>query len=163
APAYKLSIDRWRASDLGLTEKEVVGNIITALTSNQMIAPSYWVDPRTGNDYLLTVQYPESTVKSLVDLKGIPLRAPGQSEDTRLDAVTQISTVRSPTEIDHYQLRRVIDVYVAPRTEELGTVAQAVDRAISSVGKPEGVRVAVRGSVDAMRSSIRSFGLGLIL
>jgi HAE1 family hydrophobic/amphiphilic exporter-1 len=58
APALKLNIDRVKASELGLNAKEVVGNMITALSSDQMIAPSYWVDPKSGNDYLLTVQYP---------------------------------------------------------------------------------------------------------
>ena len=59
-PALRLDIDRMRASELGLDQREVVNNVITALTSNQMIAPSYWVDPKTGNDYMLTVQYPET-------------------------------------------------------------------------------------------------------
>ena len=59
-PALALDIDRERASELGLDEKEVVGNVITALTSDMMIAPSYWVDPKSGNDYFLTVQYPEN-------------------------------------------------------------------------------------------------------
>ena len=59
-PALQLDIDRVRASELGLNEKEVVGNVITALTSDMMIAPSYWVDPKSGNDYFLTVQYPEN-------------------------------------------------------------------------------------------------------
>ena len=59
-PALQLDIDRERASELGLNEKEVVGNVITALTSDMMIAPSYWVDPKSGNDYFLTVQYPEN-------------------------------------------------------------------------------------------------------
>ena len=57
-PALQLNIDRERASLVGLSQKEVVDNVITALTSNQMIAPSYWVDPKSGNDYMLTVQYP---------------------------------------------------------------------------------------------------------
>src|SRR5262249_14850242 len=61
-PALKLDIDRIRASELGLNEKEIVGNVITALTSDGMIAPSYWVDPKSGNDYLLTIQYPEGFV-----------------------------------------------------------------------------------------------------
>ena len=65
APSLQLNINRIRASELGLSQREVVDNIITALTSNAMIAPSYWVDPKTGNDYFLTVQYPENTVKSL--------------------------------------------------------------------------------------------------
>jgi multidrug efflux pump subunit AcrB len=56
APSFQLNINRIRASELGLSQREVVSNIITALTSNVMIAPSYWVDPKTGNDYFLSVQ-----------------------------------------------------------------------------------------------------------
>ena len=62
-PALQLNIDRESASLVGLSQKEVVDNVITALTSNEMIAPSYWVDPKSGNDYLLTVQYPEIQVQ----------------------------------------------------------------------------------------------------
>ena len=68
-PALQLDVDRTRASELGLDQQEVVGNVITALTSNQMIAPSFWIDPKTGNDYMLTVQYPEDQVKTLSDLQ----------------------------------------------------------------------------------------------
>ena len=51
------------AARLGLSSQEVVDNVITALTSNGMIAPSFWIDPKTGNDYMLTVQYPETQVQ----------------------------------------------------------------------------------------------------
>ena len=64
-PALQLDVDRMRASEMGLSQQEVVDNIITALTSNTMIAPSFWIDPKTGNDYMLTVQYPENQVKNL--------------------------------------------------------------------------------------------------
>ena len=163
APALHLDIDRVRAAQLGLSQKEVVSNVITALTSNAMIAPSFWIDPHTGNDYLLTVQYPEAAVQTLADLKGIPLRAADQPDATRLDMVTDVRRTASPTEVDHYQLRRVIDVLVAPHGEELGAAARAVDRIIAGTTLPPGVRVAVRGSVGAMNASFRSFGLGLIL
>src|SRR6202451_994446 len=56
-PGLELNINREQASQLGLTPKDVVDNVITALTSNGVIAPSYWIDPRTGNNYMLTVQY----------------------------------------------------------------------------------------------------------
>ena len=71
--------------------------------------------------------------------------------------------MEAPTEVDHYQLQRVIDIYVAPTGEELGKVANAVNRIISQVAKPEGIRVFVRGSAAAMDSSLESFGFGLIL
>ena len=60
-----------------------MNNVITALTSNQMIAPSYWVDPKTGNDYMLTVQYPDSQIKTMADLKQIPLRSANGADTTR--------------------------------------------------------------------------------
>ena len=81
-PALQLDVDRTQAGEMGLDQREVVDNVITALTSNQMIAPSFWIDPKTGNDYMLTVQYPENQVKSLTDLKAIPLRGTGAAAST---------------------------------------------------------------------------------
>ncbi len=75
-PALQVNVNRDRAAELGLTPKEVIDNLITALTSDVMIAPSYWVDPKNGNNYFVTVQYPENQVKSIQDLKAMPLRAP---------------------------------------------------------------------------------------
>jgi multidrug efflux pump subunit AcrB len=162
-PALKVEIDRTSAGRLGLSQKEIVQNVITALTSNQMIAPSYWVDPRSGNDYLLTVQYPEDQVRTLDDLSAIPLRAPNRQMATRLDAVSRITRIQSPTEVDHYALRRLIDVYVAPVGEDLGRVASAIDQIINTTKLPNGVRVDLRGMVQGMRQSFTSFGFGLVL
>ena len=162
-PALKLHIDRERANQLGLSQKEVVSNIITALTSNQMIAPSYWVDPKSGNDYMLTVQFPETSVKNLLDLQNIPLRGPGRSLPARLDAVTSVQRIAAPTEVDHYQLRRTIDIYVGMAGEDLGRAANSIDKLIAATRMPGDVRVDLRGMVQGMRASFRSFGLGLTL
>jgi multidrug efflux pump subunit AcrB len=162
-PALRLDVDRQRAGLLGLHQKEVVDNVITALVSNGMIAPSYWVDPRSGNDYLLTVQYPENAVTSLNDLKQIPLRAANSTNPTPLDSVVNIKRMESPTEVDHYQLRRVFDLYVSTEGEDLGSVTNQIESILKATPLPEGVRVDLRGSVQGMRSSFKSFGLGLIL
>ncbi|MBZ5688849.1 MAG: efflux RND transporter permease subunit [Acidobacteriia bacterium] len=162
-PALRLNIDRERASLVGLNQKEVVDNVITALTSNQMIAPSYWVDPKSGNDYMLTVQYPEDQVRTLNDLKQIPIRATKGQRTTQLDSVADIKATESPTEVDHYQLRRVVDVYVSPSHEDLGDLTKAIDSAVKQTALPVGIRVQLRGSVQGMRASFSSFGLGLIM
>jgi len=162
-PALKLDIDRVRASELGLSEKEIVGNVITALTSDQMIAPSFWVDPKSGNDYMLTVQYPEGFIKSFADLSSVPLRALNSHAATRLENVSKIHRIESPTEVDHYQLRRVIDVYVSPSHEDVGKVLSGVQNILKNTKTPENVRVTIRGSAHAMEVSFHSFGLGLIL
>jgi multidrug efflux pump subunit AcrB len=162
-PALKLDVDRTRAGELGLDQQEVVGNVITALTSNQMIAPSFWIDPRTGQDYMLTVQYTENQVKTLSDLKAISLRATGGTSPVRLDTISSITEARAPTEVDHYQIRRVNDIYVRPLDEPLGGIANRIDDIIAHTTIPEGVTVTLRGMVQGMRASFRSFALGLIL
>jgi multidrug efflux pump subunit AcrB len=162
-PSLKLDIDRIRASELGLNEKEVVGNVITALTSNQMIAPSYWVDPKSGNDYLLTVQYPENLIRNFADLAAVPLRGDHSVRATQLDTVSTWRHIESPTEVDHYQLRREMDIYVAPSGEDLSGVLGQVQDIVHGMTLPEGVRVSVRGSAKAMQTSFTAFGFGLIL
>ena len=91
-PALQVNVNRERASELGLSPKEVIDNLITALTSDAMIAPSYWVDPRSGNNYFVTVQYPENQVKSLEDLKAMPLRAPNLKMPTYLNQVADVTS-----------------------------------------------------------------------
>jgi len=163
APALQLDIDRYHAMEMGLTEHEVVNNVITALTSDGMIAPSYWVDPKSGNLYMLTVQYPDNTVKSMGDLRSIPVRSALQHNTALLDTIADVKRIEKPTEVDHYQLRRVVDVYVAPQGEELNRLAAKVDKIISQTKRPDNVIVSVRGIVGAMNTSFRSFGIGLIL
>jgi multidrug efflux pump subunit AcrB len=162
-PALRLDVDRMRASELGLDQREVVDNVITALTSNGMIAPSYWIDPKTGYDYMLTVQYPERQVKSMNDLRAIPLRGPNDLEPTRLDMISNLTRIKSPTEVDHYKLRRTMDIYVRPLGEDLGKIANAIDGIIADTKIPEGLSVDLRGMVQGMRVSFQSFALGLIL
>ncbi|MEP7306135.1 MAG: efflux RND transporter permease subunit [Acidobacteriota bacterium] len=162
-PSLRLDIDRERAAALGLNQREVVNNVITALTSNQMIAPSYWVDPKSGNDYMLTVQYPENQVRTLLDLRAIPLHADHVTQPTSLDAVTRITPMNSPTEIDHYQIRRVIDIYVNPIGEDLGTAVSGIRTVLRTASLPNGVKADIRGMVQGMEASFRSFALGLLL
>jgi multidrug efflux pump subunit AcrB len=112
---------------------------------------------------MLTVQYPEDAVKTMEDLKAIPIRGSGRKETTTLDTVVNVKTIATPTEVDHYQLFRVVDVYVSPKSEDLGRVSGQIDKIIANTNLPEGVRINLRGSVQNMRSSFKSFGIGLIL
>ncbi len=163
SPSLSVDVNRQYASDMGLSQKEVVSNIITALSSNQMIAPSYWVDPKSGNDYMLTVQYPEGKVESLDDVKAIAVRAAHQQNASRLDAISNIRPMLAPSVVNHYQLKRVIDIYVAPKEEDLGAIAAKIEELAAKTPLPEGAKITIRGSVEAMHTSFSSFGLGLLL
>jgi len=165
-PGLRLDVDRVHAAELGLTQKEVVDNVITALNSNTMIAPNYWVDRKTGNDYFLTVQYAEhgqGAIHDAADLTNIPIRAPNLKQPTTLDAVVKLENIQTPTEVDHYQIQRVTDIYVTPSTENLGKASSEVQRILNDTKLPENVRVNLRGMVQGMNASFRSFAIGLLL
>ena len=79
-PTLNINVDRVKAARLGLDQRSVVTNLITALTSNAMIAPSIWIEPKTGNDYFLTAQYYENEINSLETLENIPVSSPGSGQ-----------------------------------------------------------------------------------
>src|SRR3984885_12621388 len=192
-PALQLDVDRVHAGELGLTQKDVVDNVITALNSNYMIAPNYWVDRKSGNDYYLTVQFFEhgdASIHNLLDLGQIPLRDPSNGTDmscgpsgpprpgttrsswacggagrpiTVLKNVVNVKQIRTPTEVDHYQIQRAVDIYVTPNGEDLGRVTGAVRDILAKTSTPGNVRVNLRGMVQGMEASFKSFGLGFLI
>jgi multidrug efflux pump subunit AcrB len=195
-PALRLDVDRVHAGEMGLSQKEVVDNVITALNSNYMIAPNYWVDRHTGNDYYLTVQYFEkgdSAIRNVADLGQIPLRDPdegsvncgpsgrppapggiqpawncGQGRPTTvLNNVVKVEQIQTPTEVDHYQIQRIADIYVTPTGEDLQTVTSKIRNILSNERKkgtiPSNVRVNLRGMVNGMEQSFKSFALGFLI
>ena len=165
-PAVRLEVDRVHASELGLDTEQIVHNVITALNSSLMIAPNYWVDRKTGNDYFLTVQYYENgppAIHSFLDLRNIPLRAPNLKQPTTLDTVVSLTKLVTPTEVDHYQIQRVIDVYVSPAGEDLGRIQTGIDKLVAETKLPGDTRINIRGMVQAMRQSFESFVIGLSL
>src|SRR5581483_6669860 len=150
-PGLQLNIDRERASLIGLSPKDVVDNVITALTSNGVIAPSYWIDPNTGNNYMLTVQYSTHQIQhmNMEDFENIPLRGQGQKGYTPLRSVVFTKPIDTPTEVDHYALRRVIDIYVQPRSAALNTISRQVQHIVKNVQRPRGMIITVRGAVQS--------------
>lgn len=162
-PAIRMDLDRKRIAELGLTPKEVTHNVITALMSNGLIAPTFWADPKSGNDYYLTVQYPDHHVKDFEMLRAIPIRGPGMDKSVRLDAVASLEPMLGPTEITHYQIRRIINLFVAPEGEDVGVVMEGVEKILAETKVPEGAKIDLRGSVGNMKASFKTFGLGLIL
>ncbi|MFP5277682.1 MAG: efflux RND transporter permease subunit [Acidobacteriota bacterium] len=189
-PGIALDIDREKASLIGLSAKDVVDDVITAMTSDGMIAPSYWIDPSTGNNYMVTVQYANRWIDnmSLGDFENIPLRgkrptgyAPNEEERfarasspqflrgdhttgfTPLSSVSDIHFINTPTEVDHYQIRRVIDIYVASQTEALQRVGARIDKLLAATKTDRNTVITVRGAVVSMNQAFKEFGIGLII
>ena len=189
-PGIQLNIDREKASLIGLSAKDVVDNVITAMTSDGMVAPSYWIDPRTGNNYMVTVQYANRFINNMTmeDFENIPLRGerpPGYSPAdeareadppssqlwkgdhisgyTPLGSVADMRFINTPTEVDHYQIRPVIDVYVATKTEALQKIGAEVSKLVANTKHDRNTVLTVRGAVVSMNTSFSEFGIGLIV
>ena len=165
-PGLRMDVDRVHAAELGLSQKQIVDNVITALNSNAMIDPNYWVDRKSGNNYFLTVQYYEhghASIHNPLDLTNIPLRSPKLEKPTTLDTVVKLVNIQSPTEVDHYQIQRSTDVYVTPKGEDLGHVTAQIEQILGQVRHAANVRVVLRGMVQGMRQSFSSFALGFTL
>ena len=185
-----MNIDREKASLIGLSAKDVVDNVITAMTSDGMIAPSYWIDPKSGNNYMVTVQYANRFINnmSMQDFENIPLRGVqpagyspmqeargatplshesiGADHDagyTPLSSVADIQLINTPTEVDHYQIRRVIDIYVSTKSEALQRVGGAINKLVANTTTDKNTVLKVRGAVVSMNRSFLEFGLGLIM
>ena len=161
-PALFVDVDRLRAGQMGISQREVISNLITSVASNQMIAPTFWTDPKSGNDYFLTVQYPERSVSEVDQLREMPLRTASR-QLTTLDAVASIRRIQAPTEVAHYGLRKVGDVFVSLQTEDLGRAAEAIQDVIASTKLPKGVNADLRGAVNTMNESFDGFLSGLVL
>jgi Cation/multidrug efflux pump len=189
-PGLELNIDRERASLVGLSAKEIVDDVITALTSSGMVAPTYWIDPRTGNNYLVTVQYANHWINhmSMQDLLNIPLHAKrppgyGPMQQARqaglvpaalesggdgggvvtLGSVAEVHQINTPTEVDHNQIRRVIDIYVSPKAEALQGIGKKIDSLLADTKHDKNTVINVRGAVVSMTQSFKDFGFGLII
>jgi len=161
-PGLELNIDREHAALLGISPEAALDNVITALTSDTMIAPSFWLDPKTGNNYFLSVQYPDDQIKTLTDLKQIPCAHPGHKHNP-LESLASIKQINTPTEVDHYQLRRSFDIYVMPKKEDLGRVSGQIKHVLDGMHHSSQITVSMGGAISDMRSSFQSFGIGLIL
>ncbi|MGA8041832.1 MAG: efflux RND transporter permease subunit, partial [Terracidiphilus sp.] len=189
-PGIALNIDREKASLIGLSAQQVVDNVITAMTSDGMVAPSYWIDPKSGNNYMVTVQYQNRTLQnmSMQDFESIPLRGtrpPGfapmeeahGAEDltptawktdhlagyTPLSSVANIQLINTPTEVDHYQIRRVIDIFVSTKKEALQGVGSDINKLLKQTKTDRNTVITVRGAVVNMNRAFLEFGLGLVI
>jgi multidrug efflux pump subunit AcrB len=191
-PAINVKVDRTKAAYLGLTPKQVVQNVVTAFNSSVNFAPAFWIDLANGNHYFMGAQYFEKDINSVDTLKSIPITGesglrllpfptrgsiPLQSPDHSAEAVSAPSAPRlslldnlatfnyttAPSEVEHLNISRVMDVYVNVRGRDLAGVASDIEAKIASLKVPSGYSVTVSGVVQSMRQSFQSLLFALLL
>ena len=164
-PQFDIKVDRTRAAYMGLTQQDIAENVLTALGSSTGFAPMIWIDPETGIDFFVGVQYENNEMDSLGQLRNLPLPVNGPEGPTTvpLSNVAEINRVNIPGEIAHYNIARVNDVYVNISGRDLASVAADVEAVIADMEFPLGVSVTIRGPVTTMREGASSLWWGLMI
>ncbi|MFH1267419.1 MAG: efflux RND transporter permease subunit [Planctomycetota bacterium] len=164
-PQLDVQVDRTRAKYLGLDQQQVAETILTALGSSVGFASTIWIDPATGVDFFMGVQYETNEMKSLDEVRNIPLSLEGKDGPVTipLSNVATVRRVNIPAEVAHYNIARVNDVHVNVAGRDVGSVAADVEKALLELPEELGVSVTVRGPVTTMKTGMRLLGFGLIV
>jgi len=165
APELQIDVDRARASQMGLTQRDVASNVLVSLSSSGQVSPNYWLHPETGVSYLIAVQTPEFRITSLEEIRNTPLAGSRAGSPQLLSNVAATRRGTAPLAISHYNVQPVLDVYAGVQDRDLGSVAGEVDKIVkdASARLPRGSFIQVRGQVETMRESFRGLALGIVL
>jgi multidrug efflux pump subunit AcrB len=162
APELRVNVDRTRAEQIGLTQRDVAGSVLISLSSSSQSAPNYWINPKNGVNYPVAVQTPQHRIDSIDTLQSTPIVTGQLSTPQLLGNLATVERKTTPAVISHYNVQPVYDVYANVQGRDLGAIAREVDRVLAKLKPPRGTQVVVRGQVESMRSSFVGLGFGLI-
>ncbi|WP_454722466.1 MULTISPECIES: efflux RND transporter permease subunit [Cupriavidus] len=174
-PALTVNVDRTRALQAGLSQRDVAQNLLISLSGSSQTAPNFWLNPRNGVSYPLMVSVPQHAMDSLQALSNIPLGlgagptgSAGPAGSTGGDLLGSLGSVERTTQqgvVSHYNVQPVIDIFGAVRGRDLGAVAGDIHRLVDAARKtlPAGSDLVVRGQVQTMRDSFSGLLGGLAI
>jgi multidrug efflux pump subunit AcrB len=164
APELLFSVDRTKAQQVGLSQRDVANNLLVSLASSGQVQPNYWLNPLNGVQYLVAVQTPQYRVASMTDVYNTPVVAPGQEAPQMFGNLASVSRTSTMAVVNHYNVAPVFDVFVNTQGRDLGGVAGDIERIVQSVqdSLPRGSTTVIRGQVSSMRESFLGLGVGLL-
>ncbi len=165
SPALQLNVDRSRAQQVGLQQRDVAQNLLVSLSGSFQTAPTFWLNRENGVTYNVAVQTPEYRVDSLQALMNTPIRAPGSAAPQILANLATVSPGVTPAVVSHYNIQPVIDVYASVQGRDLGGVSRDIRKIVDKFQKklPRGTQIVIRGQVETMSSSFFGLGVGLVM
>jgi multidrug efflux pump subunit AcrB len=163
-PEIDINIDRLRAQQLGLTQRDVASDLLLALSGSGQTAPNFWMDPKTGVEYPVLVQTPTYRLDDLGSLGRTSITAPAANQDQILRNVSETSRTVSPLTVSHYNNQPVMDVFASTSQRDLGGVSRDIDKIIQAASKnlPPGTQIVMSGQVVTMNSSFLHLGIGVV-
>ena len=165
---FMFSVDRTRASGMGLTEQQVASSVLLSLSGSEQVQPVYWLDRSNGVEYLVNIRTPEYRLESLSQLQSLPITAPttpGMANGQVLTNIASVSRTSSQPIYSHYNVIPVVDIYGGVANRDLGGVLRDIKPILADAKKnlPRGVFVTTRGQALTMSSSFTGLALGLVM
>ncbi|MGB8410764.1 MAG: efflux RND transporter permease subunit, partial [Gallionella sp.] len=163
-PELYVDVDRTRARELGLTQRDVANNLLVSLSGSLQTAPNFWVNPSNNVSYPLVVQVPQYRLDTLNDLQNIPIASSSDSSSQLLGGVASISRGQGEAVVSHYDVQPTIDIFGTTQERDLGDVAHDINQILQDTAKdvPKGSFVVMRGQVQAMNDSYSGLLFGLL-
>ncbi len=164
APALHLDIDRTRAAQVGLTQRDVSQSLLVSLAGTGTASPNYFLNPENGVVYGIVVQTPQYRLDTPQSILNTPLTAPGLASPLILAPFAKITHDTQPLVINHYNIQPTYDIYASTQNRDLGGVSGDITKIIDSVKKdaPKGTTIKIAGQVESMNTSFSGLTLGLI-
>ena len=158
-PELDLTVDRSRAEELGLTQRDVANNMLISLSGSFQTAPTFWLNPKNGVSYNIVTQTPQYQLDSLEALKNLPVTGSQGQQPQILGALASVKRSVGPVVETHYNVQPTIDIFASVQDRDLGGVTADVKRILADTKTqvPKGATVAMRGQSLTMESSF--FGL----
>jgi multidrug efflux pump subunit AcrB len=162
-PTLDVNVDRSMASLAGVTEKDVATAMLTTLSGSSQSSPTYWLDPKNGVSYAVSIQTPQRDIDTMSGLKNIPVTSTTGANTQLLGGIAEVARSRSNAVVSHYNVSPVIDIYATPQGRDLGALASDIQKSIDDTAKdlPKGASVALRGQVSTMTSAYQQLLVGL--
>lgn len=161
-PELRVTTDRSRAEQLGISQKDIANNLLLTLSGSGQISPTFWLNPENGVQYPIVAQAPQYRMASLQDLQNTPISGGAQASQI-LGGLATISRGFGPGIVSHYDSQPIIDIFGAAQDRDLGAIAKDIEKAIADLnGKlPKGTRIVARGQMETMTSSYTGLLVGL--
>jgi multidrug efflux pump subunit AcrB len=165
APSIDFTVDRSKAGQAGLTQRDVANSMLISLSSSGQTAPNQWLNPLNGVNYNVAVQTPQYKMDSIEAIRNTPITSSTGSGSQLLgNLVSGVNRSVTTTLISHYNVQPVFDVFANTDQRDLGGVAADIQKILDKEEKqlPKGTTFAVRGQVDTMETSFRRLGFGML-
>jgi multidrug efflux pump subunit AcrB len=168
-PDLNVDVDRTKALQDGLTEQNVASSVLDTLSGSFQTAPMFFLNWQNGVSYNLAAQAPQYDVQSLQALQNIPISGPTARQPAILANVATIKRAQEMAAIDHYNIRRVVDVYASVQGRDLGAAGRDVTRIVDANRSllPRGSFVTIRGQLETMDAAyidlIAGLGFSIVL